>query len=774
MEPRNKWLWLLAAVVFAVCMTVYMLSEFVIHPQSSMMTLGGDAGKNYLSYFYHCLYDKGTWYHGMNYPYGEHIVYADGQSLLTIPISYLNQYVHFKKTTVLAIMNLFIGLSYVVGMVYLYKTLLQFKVAPWAAIIFSGLIISLSPQVFRAEVHFALANMCMVPMLFYWFVKYNEGGKWKYMLYAFILSSLMAFHHPYFGGLLFVWIALYTLGYWILYRKDVKEKMRHTIPPILCLLGVYAVVSIFMKLTDPVQDRPVYPYGALQTVTNLSLITTSEHSPIWKYIAAHTHMLPAETWNEGYIYIGVTAVVVCVVSVIMAIIKKMRKQQTDVNSAGVFPAIWLFIALGALLLATGIPFVWNMENLFEYMSILRQFRALGRFGWIFYYIITVYTAVRLYGWYAKALAQRKTVMAWAILLLPMLVWAKESKAYIKHMHHAATSAFYNYCTLFSIYQVNCEEFLQRRHMAGSDFQGVIMLPFIEIGSEKLWIHEMEGWVVTLGAKPALQLHLPMVNVMMSRTSLSQTEKQVRLLGGPFADKPLLKDIPNNKPFLLMHFKNDSLDLDQQYLISVSQPLGEFSDCDVYALYPDRLRASDKAHTDSATQVAAQMHAGDSCVYADGTWFTDHFDKGTAAQKFFGTASALPVAGDGKQYVDRIPVHPAHDNDWYECSVWILLQAKDYRSPEFSVEIMDSAGKMIKEDRMNGKESVDNNGMWFRASCYFRLPANTAVVQCRQIAYKLPCYFALDELMLRPAHSLIISKAADGRVMANNHLLGAVK
>jgi len=773
MNSRKRFLWLLAAIVFAVCMTVYMLSEFAIHPQSSMMTLGGDAGKNYLSYFYHCLYDKGVWYRGMNYPYGEHIVYADGQSLLTMPISYLNQVVHFKKSTVLAIMNLFIALSYVVGVVYMYKTLLQFKLAPWAAIIFAGLIISLSPQVVRLEVHFALANMCFVPMLFYWFVRYNMQGGKKYMVYVFVLGSLMSFQHPYFGGLLFVWIALYTAGYWLMYRTAAMNKVKHTLPPILCLLGVYAVVTVFMKLTDPVLDRPVYPYGALQTVTNLSLITTSSLSPFWKFVTAHTGHPFSETWEEGYIYIGLTATVVSVIGLIIALVTLAKKKKADgvVIVAPVFPGIWLFMAFGSLLLASGIPFIWNMEGLFEHMSILRQFRALGRFGWIFYYIMTVYAAVMLYSWYAKLQAQKKAPWAWAILLIPILIWARESKAYMKHTRNAALSGYYNFTTLFSAYQETWEDFLGKNHMVGSDFQAVVLLPFIHIGSEKLWEHEMEGWVVTLGAKPALQLHLPIVNVMMSRTSLSQTEKQVRLVGGPFADKPLLRDMHNNKPFLVLHFKNDSLDLDQKYLISVSVPLGSFSDCNVYALYPNKLLASDKKYNDSVLNIARGMKQGDTCISAAGSWYVNHFDTGRSAQKLFGSGAAVPFVGDGKQYIAKIPVHPAYADEWYECSAWVLLQASDYRSPEYSLEIIDSAGKMIREERMNGKESVDNNGMWFRVSAYFKLPTNAKAVWCRQIEYKFPCYFAFDELMLRPAESLIISKSADGKVMANNHLLG---
>src|SRR5689334_3994983 len=84
------------------------------------------------------------------------------------------------------------------------------------------------------------------------------------------------------------------------------------------------------------------------------------------------------------------------------------------------------------------------------------------------------------------------------------------------------------------------QLLNKHNHKGSDFQSIILLPYIHVGSEKLWVSSTD-WVVSLGIRPALELHLPIVDVMMSRTSWSQTLKQVRTVAGPFADKPLLRD-----------------------------------------------------------------------------------------------------------------------------------------------------------------------------------------------------------------------------------------
>ena len=69
-----------------------------------LTSLGGDGTKNLYTFLYHILYEKGTWFHGMNYPYGEHLVFTDAQPLFSIPLSYLNTSLHFSIHTLLAFM----------------------------------------------------------------------------------------------------------------------------------------------------------------------------------------------------------------------------------------------------------------------------------------------------------------------------------------------------------------------------------------------------------------------------------------------------------------------------------------------------------------------------------------------------------------------------------------------------------------------------------------------------------------------------------------------
>ncbi|MFI5196952.1 MAG: hypothetical protein ACHQD8_07660, partial [Chitinophagales bacterium] len=154
MAKAKEKIWFSIVIVFAVCLTVFTLSYIVTKPWNMITTLGGDGAKNIFTYLYHSMYGKGYWFEGMNYPYGEHITYTDGQPLLSVLFAYLN---NVTAQTALTVLWLLIGLSYVLSIVFIYKILIHFRVEAPVAMIFAGLIGIFTPQLFRISGHYALA-----------------------------------------------------------------------------------------------------------------------------------------------------------------------------------------------------------------------------------------------------------------------------------------------------------------------------------------------------------------------------------------------------------------------------------------------------------------------------------------------------------------------------------------------------------------------------------------------------------------------------------------
>ncbi len=767
MGKTQRIIWFLATTIFAVYLVTYALSGLVKQPWHEIPELGGDGAKNIFTYLYQSTQGSGYWFGGMNYPYGEHIVYTDGQPVLSVLLS------SFKGVTIaqaLSILWWLIALSYVVSILFIYKILTRFRLAPLAAMLFAGLIGIFTPQLLKLQGHYALSYTCIIPMLFYWTILYTDRPHWRYCLYFFTLGCIAAFMHPYYAAVMLVWVFAYSAGYILFTRLGLLQKLKHVLPLIASVIGVLVVVAVVMKLTDPITDRPVTPFNTLyETCTRLKQLVTSFNSPVWKPLMQTNLKSRISDGGEGYAYVGMVTILTIGFCLLAVLIKSFRLKRAATYIGTGFSPVWLFMAFGTLLFGMGIPFIWHIEWM-NYLSVFKQFRSLGRFSWIFYYIISVYTAVVIYTFYARLQATGRAVAGYAVIIAAMAIWAWEASGYVEYSRRLSKFGSYNYDMMFSTHEQNWEGFLADHSFKKTDFQALLLLPYFHVGTEKLWVG-YGNWLITLGSKASLQLHIPMINVMMSRSSWGQAEKQVKIAAGPFADKPLLKDIGSNKPFLLMRFDEDTLNEDQKYLLAASDFIGHYSQCYVYACYPDRIAASDKQHMETVSSILPFMHHPDTLIAAGGTFFRDHFDSNATAPHLFG-AGGMPAIASDSGIIATIPiVNPPKDSELYEFSCWFLLHNDDPRAPNFSLELIDGGSRKETTADVLTRQSTDNKGMWYRAGKYFYIYHSTREIRCKLMNTPNPSYIALDELLLRPASSLVISKAPDGQVMVNNHLVG---
>lgn len=773
MSKARYRIWLTITVVFAICLVCYAFSSVVTDPGRVVLALGGDAGKNIFTYLYHSLYENGVWFSGMNYPYGEHVVYTDCQPLLSAILIACRKYFNVDMSFALAVQNLLISASFVLGIVYVWKSLVVFKVAPLRAIIFASLIILMSPQIFRFQGHFALSYICFVPMLFYWSLQYEQTGKNKYPLYLFLLGGIMAFIHPYFGALTFVWIAFYSIGYFLFSRQPRQARVKHIAPLTMVVVGVYALMQGFILLTDPVKDRPIMPYGAFTTITKPEMLVTSVHSYLWRliYKSGRMQFLDVDA-GEGQCYLGIVVVLVSLVAFGCWLRKKFTQRPASYEGDNVIShttpsGIWLFVAFASLIFAMGIPFVWDMHWLLENTPVLRQFRAMGRFSWLFYYVITIYGVVLLNNWYVVLLQKGKKVLAYSLLLAAIGIWGFEARGYLLYTTQLALGGRDNY-NYFSEGHDNWDHYLKDNHYGPGSFQAIIMLPFMHVGSEKLWLGESVSWLFTIAAKASLELHTPIVNVMMSRSSISQAEDKVKLVGGPLTDKPMLRSIHSDKPFLILNFEEDSLDIDQKYLLQASDFIGHFSQCNVYACYPSRIIANDRKYRAGLDTALANAGVGDTCPTFTGTWHANHLNDGLAYSAYL----KLPPAKDGRM-LNEVKLLPADKDKLYEFSIWAHVSTKDYRGPVFILDQLDSNGNILGQDAALTKQSVDNktaekHTAWLRVSKYFKIKPGCATLRCTIGNDDAQQFITLKDCLLKPVDAVIISKLPSGIVMVNNH------
>ena len=189
--------------------------------------------------------------------------------------------------------------------------------------------------------------------------------------------------------------------------------------------------------------------------------------------------------------------------------------------------MFFWISIFALFYSFGYPFILGLEDWVNYIGQLKQIRALGRFTWLFFYIINIIAAYKIYFWIT-----RKNIF-WKYFILLIAFFVLSIDVYFSINKHQ--DSLYASIEQLKDEKNNLPENQWIKTINVANYQAIIPLPYTHIGSENVWIapkSDMMKNVLTISLKTGL----PTMAVTMSRTSLSQTYKNIPLVLEPY--KPL--------------------------------------------------------------------------------------------------------------------------------------------------------------------------------------------------------------------------------------------
>ena len=130
---QNRRLPLLLLLLLTLGSLLFHYHDIVFSPNTTFMGGSVDGLKNYYTPWYHAKWDSSyTWFEGMNYPHGEHVVFVDAQPLLSNTIKAVHSVVPVADYTV-GILNYALLLSVIGTALLLFLILRKFKVDPWFA-----------------------------------------------------------------------------------------------------------------------------------------------------------------------------------------------------------------------------------------------------------------------------------------------------------------------------------------------------------------------------------------------------------------------------------------------------------------------------------------------------------------------------------------------------------------------------------------------------------------------------------------------------------------
>lgn len=518
----------------------------------------GDGFKNYFAFAWQYKYEGGLWFSGMQYPYGDLLSYADGQPAITLPLIGLKKMGLDFSGYELLVVQILPVLGLFLGAYFLHKILRHYQMPDWWTVVTVIFCLALSPQLFRFNAHFALGYTFCFPSIWYLLICYKESRikNINYILISIVALLIYAFIHPYhllIGS--FFLLAFFFIE--ILSKRIHWSVFSSAVIPVLLYLYINSGLDIYA-------DRPQNPWGAWEYKAE-----AADFFPFYGWFARlFSGVLETRTsYHEGYNYLGVL-IFICPLIWISIRFKKPSTKKANIES------YYFLASILVLLFACGLHIFITGHKILDWIPMMKQFRALGRFSWPFYYVGFVTLSVFFY----MVIHQAKSpILRSSLIALVLGLWCLDfwfyTKAFNKNMNKYKAPN-----ELYSNKEVN--DIVKASTYDAKDFQAILPLPVSMEGAEK--ITPADNWFSKTRAIPyAFQSGLPIIGAYMSRTSLSNILSQYQLGSSSYVTKTLVKDLPSQKDFLIVIGKE--VEAEYADLLAMGYYLGESKEVKVYGI-----------------------------------------------------------------------------------------------------------------------------------------------------------------------------------------------
>jgi hypothetical protein len=713
---------------------VAILFPGVLRHPGHYMQPDGDGIKNYFVVAYYAQYDHGQLFTGMNYPRGEHINYPDMQPLLAL----------------------------VVAAMVLYRILRRLALPGWYAGIIALCITFLAPQVLRFQAHMSLSYACVVPIQWYCVLRIMEAprrARWYLALGIFnILVGLLA---TYYLGIGSLWLLAYVPV--LLWQQGWRKSAPVVLRLVATALGAMLVFAAWLKLTDPITDRPANPWGLFFARSHFTGLFSPSDDPgrtLWHYFFPTT-----DVSFEAIAYVGAVGVLVLVLTGVL-VLRYLRRGQWRRVAQPVLPTALrtgLWAATVLLVFATAFPFFLpGLHDFVWLLGPLKQFRALGRFAWPFYFVFATYAAYYVYLVWRYLRQHRAPAFATSWLAPLLVLWGLEAYAHTKQVATAIEARQVG--PNFTGEENNFRDVFGWTNKRPEDFQAILPLPYYAIGTDKISM-ESTGETRFQSFKAALNLHLPLLAMFMARSSVSESLHLTQLLSSPLIEKELLSRLPSTKPILLVVVPNQ-LNENEKRIVALAHliratPEVAFYELPVAALASTTLAAErSKA---AALLPTLTPHNGLYTSTGKGALYVSFDQSPDRHGRLAAGCFAEPRETFSTLYDGPLPM-PA-DTGRYEASVWVDATTA-YSLGNFQAKIY-GHGNQLEHVVADTHVSTEIQGNWVRVAVIFHRPADADRLELIYDNQDLRA----DDVLVRPLDTDVYWLDQRGQPVLNGYPLG---
>lgn len=644
---------ILILIVLVSLLVGYFYGPVFLHPNQFLLNDTGDAFKNYFTYEWHVQNDTSFInYNGSNYPYGENHLFTDGMPILSNLIKLLP----FLKPYSIGIFNSTMLFSLFFCGILLFKIFKLFNVENWKSILSALGITALCPQALRYSGHFALSYSFCIPLLIYLLLKFSlmAGDKIKLSIIIALVSIMFFFIHPYLGMICSSFIICYWIFKILLNLNTINGNLLHFIIQGVLPLLLYFII---IKLTDEHLDRNAKPYGFFYLTGSIETIFISTHKP-FRHLLSQLYKIKSQN-GEGIAYIGVTSLFMFFYSLFLFIKYKSSIIQF-IRENKIIKTYFLMIlsSLVLLLFSMGFPFNFGMSWILHYVSIIQQFRAPGRFAWVFYFIICIGACTLICNYsFSKFPYFLKSIVIFLLLTL----YTIEGIPY-----HNEVSKKNFPVNLFNEKSLNNEMKQVILAIKNASPQAIIPLPFYHIGTDFYNIPGTSN-ITNLSFVVSLHSKIPLLANLTPRNSLTEAQKIIQIVGSDLINKQIQNDIKSNKPFIILYNK-EVLNDEENTLLKKGVTIIETENYLVKLISKEKL-----FYNPSQSKISFYELNKSKMIYNNGFYLTDssyfHFNDFNKSQD-----SHYQGNVNDTNIIFEIPANVLNKDELYEVSFW--YKAKD--------------------------------------------------------------------------------------------------
>ncbi len=767
-KNNSRWQGLALFTLIFVVFVSYWYGSFLGSLNQTFFNGAGDGLKSYYNVAYHINYGSPLLHHaGMSYPYGEYLILEDSMPILSISLKLLSRVFPFVGDYTVGIVNALFFLSLFAGAFLLFHLLLRFKVDSIPSAIGANAILFLSSQnllLFPAG-HMALTFSAFFILGWVLLLKYFESKnkiKWS-MAIAFNII-FWAFMHAYLGLILLMFTLASHLIYTLVVRFSSSRVPDRYLWPLVQVAVPILVFILFYRLLDHHPDRIDMPFIETHRSTLTSILVPSV-SPIREHLSNFLHLADPSVfaWTTVGTYIGVVSILTmlcfaleCSVSIFKRGIKAYLNQ---------FPILLIVSFLSSvmlLLFSFALPFRWFPDALLNDLPYIKQFSSYGRFAWAFYYVLTtcslVFWSVRL-----REFLWRK----WALTLAAFLFLVEAIP-----VHSSLSDGI-----------CKTENSFQAAHLPAENrvlnienperYQAILPLPTFFVYGLPFSTRAFQSSMY--GALSASALTgLPVLSTFLSRPSVSESLNIFKLIG-PAPYQIRMDSIVNDgRNIAVVILLSDTVNLNskEKILLSKCKPIALSDSYAIYSLSVEGL-INYKEPEISANLLSSTTDS----IWSNPPevfYYYDNLDTFTSREEDLGKGAYEGVKNRWNQ-VFKISTAQMDTGRVYNLSYWYYNHVWDQTFNTAIVHETDSAGETMQWLYYSPLEARVVDGWWYYSEFQFSLKSkNTALALLFNGEEKFEPWFAVDEVLLRPADVDIIRKDVKDSTMhfyKNGLLLG---